>query len=76
MKFCKKCGTLYGCSLGVCPRCNAKDVAGQAEQAEQSQAAASAKTVKRQWIAILLGVPGLILFLYLVLGAFKALSAH
>ncbi len=73
MKFCKQCGTLYGRSLAVCPRCNAKNVE---QQAEQSQTAASAKTVKRQWIAILLGVPGLILFLYLVIGAFKAISAH
>ena len=76
MKFCKQCGTLYGRSLEVCPRCNAKNVEQQAEQAEQSQSAASAKTVKRQWIAILLGVPGLILFLYLVIGAFKLISAH
>ncbi len=76
MKFCKQCGTLYGRSLAVCPRCNAKNVEQQAEQAERSQTAASAKTVKRQWIAILLGVPGLILFLYLVIGAFKAISAH
>lgn len=74
MKFCKTCGTLYTDSLGVCPKCNAAAAARAAEQAKEPVAPVDAAQRKRQWIAICLGVPCLILFLYLVIWGLGALG--
>ena len=67
IRFCKTCGTLYTDSLGVCPKCNAAAAARAAEQATAPAPPADAAQRKRQWIAICLGVPSLILFRYLVI---------
>lgn len=64
MRFCKTCGTLYLESLDCCPKCNAKAL----EEKEQEQApVADPKTVRRQWTAIIIGVPALI-GLYWIIG--------
>jgi len=75
MKFCKKCGTLYGRSLDVCPKCNAAQLAEEATAAEISQSAAAESMVKKQWIGILVGVPAFIIFIYFIIWCFKMLTA-
>lgn len=55
MKFCKTCGTLYGSGLECCPKCNPK--AQEAMEQQKNAPEADKKTVKKQWIRILIGVP-------------------
>lgn len=74
MKFCKKCGTLYGNSLGVCPRCNVTEAEQAATDSGIAPTPATKEQVKRHWLAICLGIPGLILFLYLVIWGVNALG--
>lgn len=74
MKFCKKCGTLYASSLGVCPKCNPAIAEHAAQAADEPAAPVDPAQRKRQWIAICLGVPGLILFLYLAIWGLRALG--
>ena len=73
MQFCKKCGTLYSKSLPCCPKCNPEldrqaDIESLAPQADK-------KTIRRQWIAILIAVPTMILLTYLVGGFMQSLGA-
>lgn len=56
MKYCKKCGVLY--TTDVCPKCGII-VPEQTQQAEK----ADAKTVKKQWIALLIAIPAAILLI-------------
>ncbi|MDL2258492.1 hypothetical protein LJC42_05000 [Eubacteriales bacterium OttesenSCG-928-K08] len=69
MPFCKSCGTLYTKSLGVCPKCNAEQKMEEqnleATPADESPAEAKRHT-RRRWLAILLGIPALIVFIYLM----------
>lgn len=74
MKFCKTCGTLYAASLGVCPKCNPILREHEEQIEKDTNAPADAQQRKRQWISICIGVPALILFLYLVIGGLKLLS--
>ena len=79
MHFCKTCGTLYPDSLGGCPRCNAKAVTEAHEQQEKEQppaAPADRGTVRRQWIAILIGVPAFIGVLYLIIWLYRLALSH
>ncbi|MDO4493610.1 MAG: hypothetical protein Q4C53_06975 [Clostridia bacterium] len=64
MPFCKQCGTFYPDSLGVCPKCNPSNA--EAEKQAQNAPVADPKTVKRQWIAILIGIPSLILMYWII----------
>ena len=69
MKFCKKCGVLYSDLLEACPRCGTMPE----PSAEQGPLAADPpkSTIRRQWIAILIGIPAFILALYLIGYLFK-----
>ena len=56
MKYCRKCGVLY--TTDVCPKC------GVAVPDDQTPAApADAKTVRRQWIALVIAIPAAILLI-------------
>lgn len=60
MKYCKKCGVLYSDVLGVCPKCGM-----QLQQDTQSPAPKGTKAqIRRQWIALIIGIPALICLLY------------
>ena len=64
MKYCKKCGVLY--TTDVCPKCGVlkPEVTEPPEPAPQ-------KTVRRQWIALVIAIPATIL---LILGVLKLLQ--
>lgn len=71
MKYCKKCGVLYSEVLECCPKCNEK-----LETAlEDATRAPKKNEVRRSWIAILIGIPALILFLYCVGWSMQRLGA-
>ena len=60
MKYCKKCGVLY--TTDVCPNC------GVAVPEDQKPAApAEPKTVRKQWIALIIAIPAAILLIMGVL---------
>lgn len=73
MRYCKKCGVLYSGLLPQCPKCNPALAAHEAEPKQEAPEAPRAVKV-RQWIAIGLGVPALIFFLYFVTSRLYALS--
>lgn len=56
MKYCKKCGVLY--TTDVCPKCG---VVVPDEQAGTENA--DPRTVRRQWIALLIAIPAAILLI-------------
>ena len=67
MKYCKKCGVLY--TTDVCPKC------GIVAPADSDPALAAApKTVRRQWIALVVAIPAAILFITGVLYLLKAIQ--
>ena len=66
MKYCKKCGVLYSSLLEQCPKCNTALSEHEAE-AQAPAPEASRQTKVRQWIALIIGVPALIFFLYFVI---------
>ena len=60
MKYCKQCGVLY--TTDVCPKC------GVAIPDEQEPAPiAEPRTVRKQWIALLVAIPAAILLIMGVL---------
>ena len=59
MKYCKTCGVLY--TTDVCPKC------GVVTPDDQESAPAEPKTVRKQWIALLIAVPAAILLIMGVL---------
>ena len=63
MKFCEKCGTLYLESLPCCPKCNP---ALEEAMNQDNAPIADQKTIRKQWIAIIIAVPTLIGLTYLV----------
>lgn len=76
MRFCKKCGTPYTKSLGVCPKCNAQqwlERSPEEAKTDLSEQELQAKR-KRSWIGILIGVPALIGFLYGIYYIIKLLT--
>lgn len=75
IRFCKQCGTLYTDSLGVCPKCSTKETEEQARAAEIASAPAERDSVKRNWIAIVIGIPALIALLYGVTWLFRLICA-
>ena len=56
MKYCKKCGVLY--TTDVCPKCGIEEP-DQNPIADESDP----KTVKRQWIGLLIAIPAAILII-------------
>ena len=60
MKYCKRCGVLYSDLLESCPKCGSMPEGGNDAPTESDP-----KTVRKQWVAILVGIPLLILVLYL-----------
>lgn len=70
MKYCKKCGVLY--STGVCPKCGIETPA----ETDQKQAAElteeEKKKQKRDWIALIIGIPAFIAVIYLIIWAYTA----
>lgn len=60
MKYCKKCGVLY--ATDVCPKCG---IVAPEEQPEPQ--VADRKTVMRQWIGLIVGIPLFIMAIYLVI---------
>lgn len=76
MPFCKACGSFYTKSLGVCPKCNAEErlLEYNAAQAEHPAPSETPKERKRRWITLVIGIPGLIVFLYLMALITKLLS--
>ncbi|MBQ1631336.1 MAG: hypothetical protein II049_00780 [Clostridia bacterium] len=56
MKYCKQCGVLY--TTDVCPKCGVVTP----EQQEQ-KTVAEPKTVRRQWIALVIAIPAAILLI-------------
>lgn len=78
MPFCKKCGTVYPKSMGVCPSCNAKEQLAlhqaQAQGVPYESPEEERAVKKRRWIALCIAVPGLIAFLYAIGYIMKSLS--
>ena len=68
MKYCKKCGVLY--TTDVCPNCGIV----APEQQETGQAPADQKTVRRQWIGLLIGIPAFILVIMAVIYLFQSIT--
>ena len=68
MKFCKKCGILYSEVLIACPKCGSADVSEETREALPGEK-------RRQWLSLILGIPALILLLYLIGWLIKGLSA-
>ncbi len=68
MKYCKKCGVLY--ATDVCPKCGIV----QPESQETEQAPADSRTVRRQWIALLIGIPAFILAIILIVYLFRTIT--
>ena len=60
MKYCKKCGTLY--VTDVCPKCGIEEPENRSEPES-----ADKKTLARQWIGLLMGIPLFIMAIYLVI---------
>ena len=69
MKYCKKCGVLY--ATDVCPKCGI--ISSESQNAEQESA--DGKTVRRQWIALLVGIPLFILAILLIVFLFRTITA-
>ncbi len=62
MKYCRKCGVLYSDLLDACPKCGS--MPGSEDSSNSSAPEAQKSTVRKQWIAIVIGIPALILLLY------------
>ena len=65
MKYCKKCGVLY--STDVCPKCGV--LYPEPEAAEQKPR--DAREVRRNWIALLIGIPAFIGAIMLIVYLFR-----
>ena len=66
--FCKTCGSYYTKSLGVCPKCNAAEKLQEYQQSEANSFSGEPRErlLRRRWITLIIGIPGLIAFLYLM----------
>ncbi len=66
MKYCKKCGVLY--TTDVCPKC------GVTVPEDPGPAApADPKTVRKQWIALVIAIPAAILLIMGVVYILKSI---
>lgn len=73
LKHCDKCGTFYNDALGQCPKCF--PAAEMLESAEDSAQKPTRQTLKKQWIAILVGIPAMILLYYIIIGLLKLVAS-
>ncbi len=60
MKYCKKCGILY--VTDVCPKCGIEEPKDQPEPEVPDK-----KTLTRQWIGLIVGIPLFIMAIYVVI---------
>lgn len=60
MKYCKKCGVLY--TTDVCPKCGVA-----VPENSDPQSPADPKTVRKQWIGLVIAIPAAILLIMGVL---------
>ncbi len=67
MKYCKKCGVLY--TTDVCPKCGIV-----APEDTASEEKAELKTVRSQWIALIIAIPSAILLIMGVLYLLQSLN--
>ena len=67
MKYCKKCGVIY--TTDVCPNCG---ILIPDEKTEQKQA--DPKEVRRNWIALIVGIPLFIGVIMLIVYLFQNLT--
>ena len=74
MPFCKKCGSFYTKALGVCPACNAEEQMRKQEEehAQEKPEKNGSGEIKRRWTGILIFVPAMIAFIYLIIYFTKA----
>ena len=69
VKHCEKCGTFYNDQLEQCLKCfPASELMQEAEKTAQEP---DRKTLRNHWIAILIGIPSLILLYYVVISILK-----
>ncbi|MBR0425096.1 MAG: hypothetical protein IJK01_03125 [Clostridia bacterium] len=69
MKYCKKCGVLY--STDVCPKCGI--VMPDPDAAEQKPR--DPREVRRNWIALLIGIPAFIGAILLIVYLFRTITS-
>ena len=69
LKHCEKCGTFYNDQLEQCPKCFPAPELMQ--EAEKNALKPDRKTLRNHWIAILIGIPSLILLYYIIIGILK-----
>lgn len=78
MKFCKQCGTLYDPDVSDCPRCTANDLdyIGASDLATDNNMPEEEvrRQRKKNWIQLIIGVPAMIGFFYLVFYLFKIIN--
>ena len=67
MKYCKKCGVLY--TTYVCPKCGVV-----APEPSENAEPADPKTVRRQWIALVIAIPAAILLIMGIVYLLKTLN--
>ena len=60
MKYCKKCGVLY--ATDVCPKCGIEEPKDQPEPEAPDK-----RTLTRQWIGLIIGIPLFIMVIYAVI---------
>ncbi|MBO4515835.1 MAG: hypothetical protein J5721_09220 [Lachnospiraceae bacterium] len=60
MKYCKKCGVLY--ATDVCPKCGVQEPEDLPEPEAPDK-----RTLVRQWIGLLVGIPLFIMAIYVVI---------
>ena len=66
MKYCKKCGVLY--TTDVCPKCGVA-----VPEQTGTEPPADTKTVRKQWIALVIAIPASILLIMGVLYLLKTI---
>lgn len=65
MRYCKKCHILYSSFADACPKCGTETAAVRAA-AKEKQPEADKKTVRRDWLWLVIGIPVLIAVMYLI----------
>lgn len=65
MKYCKKCHILYSGYAAACPKCGADKAAAEAKDA-RAESEPDKKTVRRDWLWLVIGIPALIVVMYLI----------
>ena len=73
LKHCDKCGTFYNDQLDQCPKCF--PAADFMQESEKNAKKPDRKTLRNQWIVILIGIPLMILLYYLIIDLLKAVAS-